>query len=233
MIRLIKGLGIFLLVSCISVSGFAINDEALQKDGINYYENEGNLILKIRGSGIKSEGKEKGSSYGSFFDNGYGAEAATSMFFSPNIAAELSLGVNVLRVKESYLLNVAGKYAESKDVKDLINNKGKRIFSIPLTLLGQFHIAPFGGISPYVGAGYHGAYMFTKSKAFKIKSGFGPVLQAGIDFYAKDNTLINLDVKQYFLKGKVDYKAPLVKDPLSSTIKLNPLLVSFGIGFKF
>lgn len=78
-------------------------------------------------------------------------------------------------------------------------------------------------------------WSITRSKSFRIiKNGFGPVLQAGVDLYAKDDTLINLDVRQYFLTSKVHYKKSLVNsDAISSRIKMNPLLISIGIGFKF
>ncbi len=239
MIKVIKKLGIFLLLSCISINSFAVEDTDINSNEGDYYEKEGNLVFKLRASGIKTNGKQKEASsstvpspvdVGSFAEVGYGLDASTSIFFSPNIALELSLGVNVLRTKGAHLSKVASNNGGNVDAV----GKKKEIYTIPVTLLGQYHIAPFGAIRPYVGAGYHGAYTLTRSKAFDIKSGFGPVLQVGIDFYAKDDTLINLDVRQYFLNTKIDYKKALVNNlPVSSTIKFNPLLISIGVGFKF
>lgn len=239
MIKVAKNLIVFLLISFVSINSFAAQDEDNSNDNIDYYGNEGDLIFKIRASGIKTRGTPKPPpstivpnpvAVGSFTEVGYGVEASTSIFFSTNIAAELSLGFDILRIKANHLANVAVN--NGGNIKAI--GKRKQIYTIPVTLLAQYHIAPFGSISPYVGAGYHGSYMLTKSKAFKMKNAFGPVIQAGIDFYAKDDTLINLDIKQYLFKAKVDYKNALVGPrSVSSKIKLNPLVVSVGVGFKF
>ncbi len=239
MIKVTKNLVVFFLISLISINSFADKDEDINNYDADYYGNEGNLVFKIRGAGIKTQGAAKTPpsstipkpvAVGSFTEVGYGLEASTSIFFSPNIAAELSLGFEVLRIKATHLANVAHNNQGNTDgVK-----KRRELYTMPLTLLGQYHIAPFGSISPYIGGGYHGTYMLTKSKAFKVKNGFGPVLQVGIDFYAKDDTLINVDIKQYFLNTKVDYKEALVgKKTVSSKIKFNPLVISVGVGFKF
>lgn len=250
--RVINKFGICVFLTCLSINTLNVNslavaddisdtvtDTTINADEGNYYEKDGNLVFKIRASGIKTNGKQKKASsstvrkpgkVGSLAEVGYGFDASTSIFFSPNIALELSVGLNVLRTKGAHLAQVASN--NRGDVN--AGGKKKAIYTIPVTVLGQYHIAPFGAIRPYIGAGYHGAYTLTRSKAFDLKGGFGPVLQAGIDFYAKDDTLINFDVRQYFLKTKIDYKKALVNNlPVSSTIKLNPLLISIGVGFKF
>lgn len=50
-------------------------------------------------------------------------------------------------------------------------------------LTAQYRVAPFGAIRPYVGGGLNGTYMYARSKAIKVNSGFGPVLQVGVDLY--------------------------------------------------
>jgi outer membrane protein len=201
------------------------------------YLNEGKLLFKARIQGIKSTGKQSSfsevpivagqSPIGNFDKNGYGAETSTTIFFSSNFATELMLGFDVLRTKYSSLASVAANYAGKPP-----SGKGKQIYMIPLTMTIQYHIAPFGGIRPYIGAGYHGAYLFTNNKNFKIQSGYGPVIQAGADFFTKDDTFINLDIRQHFLKSKVNYKTPIIPNrSLSSKAKINPLFISVGIGF--
>lgn len=238
MIKVTKKFGILLLVSCVSISSFANSDSTNNDYDADYYENEGNLVFKIRGGGIKSSAKQQGFpkataknpvSIGNFVENGYGFDASTSIFFASNVAAELSLGFNVLRTKNNSLKNVAYNYGGNPaDV-----GKRKDLYMIPLTVTGQYHIAPFGAIRPYVGVGYHGAYMFSKSKGCTVKNGHGAVLQIGVDLYAKDDTLINLDVRQYFLKTTVDYKNSLIKQPISSKVRFNPLMIAVGIGYRF
>ncbi|WP_425363336.1 OmpW family outer membrane protein [Candidatus Tisiphia endosymbiont of Hybos culiciformis] len=242
MIKVAKKLGIFLLVSCTSISSFAndsVNNDAVGKDyDADYYENEGNLVFKMRAIGIKSSAKQTDLpdatakdpiSIGSFAENGYGLEASTSIFFANNVAAELSLGFDLLRNKNINLKNVAYNYGTNpEDV-----GKRKPLYMIPITVTGQYHIASFGGIRPYIGAGYHGVYFINKSKGCTVRNGHGAVLQVGVDLYAKDDTLINLDVKQYFLDTTVDYKSPLVRKPVSSKVKFNPLMIAIGVGFRF
>ncbi len=237
MIKVAKKLGIFLLVSCASISSFADYDPNNDYDA-DYYENEGNLVFKMKAVGIKSSAKQTDFpkaiaknpvSIGNFAENGYGLEASTSIFFASNVAAELSLGLDALRNKNINLKNVAYNYGTNPEYVA----KRRTLYMIPLTVIGQYHIAAFGGIRPYIGAGYHGAYFINSSKGCTVKNGHGAVLQVGVDLYAKDDTLINLDVKQYFLNTNVDYKSPLVKKPVSSKVKFNPLMIAIGVGFRF
>ncbi|XVN42763.1 MAG: OmpW family outer membrane protein [Candidatus Rickettsia vulgarisii] len=240
MLRTIKKLGLFLFVGCVSINTFASECSNVYDNETNYYENEGNLVFKARGSLVSVDGKPKSQpsstvansvGVGNFVNRyNYGGDASISMFFSSNLAAELSVGINVLRPKSTFLTNVANNNGNTSTGL----SRKRDLFFIPFTVLGQYHIAPFGAIRPYVGAGGHYTYMITRSKSFRIKNGLGPVLQAGVDFYAKDDTLINLDIRQYFLTSKVHYKRSLVNsDAVSSKIKMNPLVVSIGIGFKF
>lgn len=49
MIKVTKKFGILLLVSCVSISSFANSDLTNNDYDADYYENEGNLVFKIRG----------------------------------------------------------------------------------------------------------------------------------------------------------------------------------------
>jgi len=241
MLKIARNLGVFIFASCISINSFAQDKDIYPNNDYdaNYYgdRDEGSLVFKAKFSGIKSHAKQKGlpkptsadpRTVGVFVENGFGAEASTTIFFSSNIAAELSLSFNVLRTKYSNLSNIANNYGGNTNV-----GKRKDLYMIPLIATGQFHLAPFGAIRPYVGGGYHGVYLFSKSKSFNIKNGHGPVAQLGVDFYAKDDTIINIDVKQLWSNTRVHYKQQLVgKNGVSSKVKLNPLVISAGVGFK-
>ncbi|AFB20652.1 OmpW family outer membrane protein [Rickettsia canadensis] len=243
MLRIVKKLGVTLLVSSISMSSFAKSmyndiDSTEYYDSTPYYENEGSLVFKVRLGSIFSSAKQKGLppptstqpvSVGEVAKNGYGGNASTTIFFNNYLATELSLGFNVLRTKYKAIANVAHNYGADTKL-----GKYKPIYMIPATITGQFHIAPYGGIRPYIGLGYHGSYMLTQATSLKIRNGHGAVGQIGVDFYAKDDTLINLDVKQFFLNPKLEYKPNLVGNKIvTSKVKLNPLIVSIGIGFTF
>lgn len=236
-------LAVILFVPCISVNSLAKNmyddiDSNLNYDNTLYDDNEGCLVFKMRLGGAFSNAKQKGLpaptvrqpvSVGEFIKNGYGGDASTTIFFNNYLATELALGFNVLRTKYASLANVSYNYGAAANP-----GKHKPIYMIPVAVTGQFHIAPYGGIRPYIGLGYHGSYMITQASSVKIRNGHGVVGQIGIDFYAKDNTLINFDIRQFYLNPKIEYKPSLVGTKIvTSKAKINPLIVSLGIGFNF
>lgn len=208
-----------------------------------YYEDEGSLLFKIRGFYINSPSKLKSlpssvankEKPGSIVENGYGFDTATTFFFTDNIATELSLGLSMLRVKNSALEKVGSSFGNGAKSP----GKKNEIYFVPLAATLQYHVAPFGAIRPYVGAGYHGAYMYTRSKAIKVANGHGPVAQIGIDFISKDDTLFTFDVRQYFLKSKLTFKKGFLfpnndaASNIGSKVDWNPLVISAGFGFKF
>jgi len=181
----------------------------------NYYEDEGDLLFKIRGFYLNTSAKltklpasVSGSPKPkSFAQHGYGVDTAVTYFFTQNIATELSLGFDIIKVKNSALQSAANSFGT------VAGNPGEKneIYHIPASATLQYHIAPFGAIRPYVGGGYHGAFMHTRSKAIKVKNGHGAVLQAGIDFISKDDTIFTFDVRQFFLKSKVLFKSVFFK----------------------
>ena len=242
--RIVKKIGLFLLISNISFTCLAndlyadnSDDVKIDYDSKKDHENESNLLFKARLRGLLTEGKQtklppptvaKPVAISNLVHNGFGIDASTSVFFNSYVALELSVGCDMLKVQKSNLSNIAYNYGTGT-----YSGKAKTLYMIPVTATAQYHIAPFGGIRPYIGAGYHGAYMISKS-LFKSKNAAGPVIQAGVDFYAKDDTFITLDLKQYFLTSKIDYSSRLVgARSVSSDAKLNPLVLSIGIGFKF
>lgn len=207
----------------------------------DYYENEGNLLFKIRGFYAPNSAKNTNlptptntkvpAPSGTLIQNGYGFDTATSFFFANNFAVELSLGVIYYNVKSSTVNSIFANYGNGTNN----HKKKKNIYSIPASATLQYHIAPYGGIRPYIGGGFHGTYISTQSKQFKIKNGYGAVLQAGVDFIGKDDTVINFDVRQFFLKSRVSYSSAFLHtaNDVTSKIKLNPILISVGFGFKF
>ncbi len=216
-------------------------DEAKNLDYYsNYYDNEGSLLFKIRGFYVTTNAKPTGlpdvknqgaSKPGRIADNGYGFDTAMTIFATDNIAAEISLGLGLYNTKASALSAAVEAYGSTG-----ASSPGKRnqIFMVPFTIAAQYHIAPFGAIRPYVGAGYNATYMHTRSKHLKVNSTTGPVLQLGVDFIAKNDTLFTFDVRQYFLKSGVKFRKELLgTDDIDSKVKWNPLVISLGFGFKF
>lgn len=234
MIKLSKNI----LLLCLALTNFSSFGAANVYDE-DYYEDEGRLLFKVRAHGIIAKGKQKNLptptsatpvSVGDLVGNGYGADTATTIFFNDNMAAELSLGVDVFGVKSTSLSNIANNYNGTVSTA----SKRKNLFMVPVTLTGQYHLAPFGAVRPYIGAGYHGAYVFSKIKEFKAGHSHGAVAQVGVDFVAKDDTLITIDVRQFLRTTKIKYKGSVTGgNSVSSKVKLNPLVISAGVGFMF
>ncbi|MFK7968273.1 MAG: OmpW family protein [Rickettsiaceae bacterium] len=229
-------------VIAISSSAFASKsiDDKSDDYYANYYEDKGSLLFKIRGFYASTNSKMSGlpavtntgvSKPSKLADNGYGFDTAMTIFVTDNIAAEVSLGLGFYKTKSSALSSVAAAYGGSNPAL----GKRNQVYMVPVTFTAQYHIAPFGAIRPYVGGGLNGTYMYTRSNAMKVSSGFGPVLQAGIDFIAKDDTLFTFDIRQYFLKSKVTFKKGFLgtNNDVKSKVAWNPLVISAGIGFKF
>jgi outer membrane protein len=137
-----------------------------------------------------------------------------SYFFTPNWAAEL-------------LLTVPQKHDVTLD--------GQRIGSfrhLPPTLLAQYHFLPGAQIDPYVGAGIN----YTLISKVDILNGagrlehdsVGAALQAGVDFRIDSKWSVNLDVKKIQIRSDVD-----INGAHASRVKVDPLLLGVGVGYRF
>jgi outer membrane protein len=110
------------------------------------------------------------------------------------------------------------------------------IYSVPAHLMLEFCIAPYGGIRPYIGAGYHVNYIYSPFTEFDIDFMHGPVVKAGIDFVGDDDTIYSIEVKKYIVSDtKINYKKGFINgvDPFSTTTDFSPWVISLGIGVKF
>ena len=209
----------------------------------NYYEDEGDLLFKIRGFYLNTLSKPKNfpasvatkEKPGTLVQVGYGVDTATTYFFTDNIAAELSLGIGIMRVKSSSLSKAALSLGDGTGVA----GKNNQIIIVPAAGTIQYHVAPFGAIRPYIGGGIHGTYMYTRSKAIKVSTGYGPVAQIGVDFISKDDTLFTFDIRKYFLKSNVTFKKGFLGPnnaavtDVRSKVDWSPLVISAGFGFRF
>ena len=111
--------------------------------------------------------------------------------------------------------------------------KVKETWVLPPVVALQYHFAPAGKISPYVGAGVN--YMLFYSGSDKngfnldIDDGVGFALQAGVDIATVGPWSANLDVKKiYFETDATD-----TTNGLKSKVSLDPWVVSAGFGYKF
>jgi len=141
-------------------------------------------------------------------------EVDISYFITPHWAAELIL-----------------TYPQKHDV----TLDGARIGTfkhLPPTLSAQYHFLPGATIDPYVGAGIN----YTLLSKVKLLSGaarlehdsVGLALQAGADFRIDDHWSFNVDVKKLQIRSDVE-----IGGARASRVKVDPLLVGVGLGYRF
>ena len=141
-------------------------------------------------------------------------ELDISYFFTPNIAAELIL-----------------TYPQKHDVS-LDGTKIGTFKHLPPTLTVQYHFMPASQISPYLGAGIN----YTNISSANLLSGaadlehksFGLAFQAGVDYKIDKHWSINLDVKKVQIRSDV-----FIGGAKASAVKIDPLLVGVGVGYRF
>ena len=141
-------------------------------------------------------------------------ELDISYFFTPNLAAELVL-----------------TYPQKHDV--LLDGKSIGTMKhLPPTLLAQYHFLPNAQLRPYVGAGLNyttmsKVHILDGNAGLEHKS-FGLALQAGADFALNRNWSLNVDVKKVQIRSDVNSAGAII-----SKVKVDPLLVSVGVGYRF
>jgi outer membrane protein len=141
-------------------------------------------------------------------------EVDISYFVTPNISAELIL-----------------TYPQKHDVT-LDGAKIGTFKHLPPTLTAQYHFLPGAAINPYVGAGVN----YTLLSSVNLLNGAGRLehdsvglaLQAGVDFKLDKNWSINLDVKRVQIRSDV-----FISGARASDVKVDPLLVGVGVGYRF
>jgi len=141
-------------------------------------------------------------------------EIDVSYFFTPNLAAELVL-----------------TYPQKHDVM-LDGTKIGTFKHLPPSLLGQYHFDPIGKFTPYLGAGLN----YTRISSVHLLNGAGGLenhsvglaLQAGVDFKIDRNWSVNLDVKRINIRSDVT-----VAGKVASEVKVDPVLVAVGVGYRF
>jgi outer membrane protein len=141
-------------------------------------------------------------------------EVDISYFFTPNIAAELVL-----------------TYPQKHDVM-LDGGKIGTFKHLPPTLSMQYHFLPDAQFSPYLGAGIN----YTNISKVKLLDGaaslehssWGLAVQAGVDFKLDKNWSLNLDIKKVQIRSDV-----MIGGQKVSAVKIDPLLIGVGVGYRF
>ena len=154
-------------------------------------------------------------------------ELDISYFFTPNIAAELILGVTPH--------DVSGAGA-------LAGNDLGSVWLLPPTLTLQYHVTQLGEwtgseaagrFKPYVGAGVNYTAFFDADagqfNSIDYEDGFGFALQAGVDIEIAEGFFFNIDAKYIFLDTDVSVN----RGAVTGDVDINPLIVGVGLGYRF
>ena len=140
-------------------------------------------------------------------------EVDVSYFFNKNVAAELILT----------LPQTQAVYSGTTPIGSFKH--------LPPTLTLQYHFTDFQSFKPYVGAGIN----YTKITADNLSSpyhlesdSYGAAFQAGVDVPLTKQVSLNFDVKKVYIRSDV-YSG----STNAGTLKLDPVLVGVGVGYRF
>jgi outer membrane protein len=147
-------------------------------------------------------------------------ELDITYFFTPNIAAEIILGVT------PHSIDGAGALA---------GVPVGRAWLLPPTVLFQYHFTGLGAFKPYIGAGPNYTIFFNERAAggvitqMDIKNNFGVAVQAGFDYMLSRHWGINVDVKKLFLRTDVS----LNNGAITGRVKIDPWIIGTGLTYRF
>ena len=163
-------------------------------------------------------------------------ELDITYFFTKNIAAELILGTT------KHNVNTVGSDISAIGGPTSTNIDLGSVYLLPPTLTVQYHFYPGKDnvVKPYIGAGVNYTIFYNEKAGntvadVKYDNAFGIATQIGADFNITDNFFLNVDAKYIFLKTDVTVDATNLASGLSipADVKINPLLLGFGVGYRF
>ena len=134
----------------------------------------------------------------------------------------------------NFTRNVSAELVLTYPQKHDVLLQGARIGTVkhlPPTLLLQYQFLPGEKINPYVGAGLNYTRFMSASLPAGIttdKSSAGYAVQVGADVEIAKNVYLNLDFKRVNIETDVK-----VSGAKLTTLKVDPNLISVGIGWRF
>ena len=140
-------------------------------------------------------------------------EVDVSYFFNKNVAAEL-----ILTLPQNQ-----GVYSNGTSIGNFKH--------LPPTLTLRYHFTDLNGFKPYVGAGVN----YTKITGDHLDSPYSldsksyrAALQVGVDVPLTKQVSLNFDVKKVYIQTDV-----YSNGAKAGTLKLDPVLVGVGVGYRF
>ncbi|AJH13929.1 OmpW/AlkL family protein [Myroides profundi] len=198
--------------------------------------------MRLRGVGVIPHNRADIDKIGGQIDvnNNFIPELDFTYFFTENLAAELILGTSrhTVGTLGSDLTAINGPSTANVDLGS--------VYLLPPTLMFQYH-HKFGEVfKPYVGVGVNYTIFYNEKSGvaqdIKYDNKFGWGYQFGFDIDLTEKFFINVDFKKLFLKTDVTVDATnLLPEgtpagitlPIPAKVKLDPMLIGFGVGMRF
>ncbi|SFD72538.1 OmpW/AlkL family protein [Paracidovorax konjaci] len=145
--------------------------------------------------------------------------------FHPGWSAEIALGLPpTTALKGTGTLAGAGTLGKVK--------YGPAVLSVRRQLWEE------GPVRPYIGAGINYTLVLESRDGFvsnlDVKNGVGPVLQAGIEVPIDPRWSFFVDAKKIWLKTTATGTLPALGGaPAHAKVRLDPLVVTAGVGYRF
>jgi outer membrane protein W len=198
---------------------------------------------------FQSESKkyeEEESKIGAFYKYNVGFKFHTKLFITDYISAEVFTGLGGMSINNDSLTEVvetigSKNRTEEAKVKEFLADKNY-LLKIPVGLSLQFHIAPFGGIRPYLTGGYQYDYHMVFHDKFSVSTIGELFVGGGIDFVFKDDMSIGIEAQKTFSKIIVQYSESLTGKPQgalkssdlpSATSEINTSSFLFALNFSY
>lgn len=194
-----------------------------------FSQEKGEWRVRLRGTAVVPDESAKISTIGGTVDISSTVipELDFTYFLANYLSANLILGTTRHSVE-----------AKSTALGDV--DLGK-VWLLPPTLTFLYHLPVSKGILPYAGAGvnytiFYGVKDGPAIAKTKYDNQFGFAAQIGGDFDINKNLFLNVDVKKIWLKTDATVTTiPTVADGATvvADTKINPWLISVGLGWKF
>ncbi len=151
---------------------------------------------------------------------GFGVDGV--LFFTDYISTQMSVG---------YTRSTSNFFVVNTNTGSARPEEGK-ITLIPVELYFNYHFAPWGEITPYIGIGAH--YTFAQHSISSIKSddAAGFAMQLGADWWFKDEYAFNFTLRAFLMQTEEDYSE--LNGPGQYTeVEYNPIEISVGLSKRF
>lgn len=103
---------------------------------------------------------------------------------------------------------------------------------LPPTFSVQYHFDPKASVRPYVGAGINYTTFFSEKAtntitSLKLDDSWGLAVQAGVDVDINKSWFFNADIRY------INIESTATTDLGTSEVKINPTVISLGVGTRF